>query len=144
MTDATTDDHWILFLDDERDPEQTVRQSSWRSMVGLPVPTGAAAKHLGSDQMFRIARTVEEAKGLIGRYGMPTFISFDHDLGEDSPPAIEFAKYLVEKDLDGITFPDGFSWFVHSANPVGRANIESYMENYMRFRTAEPSSRTTV
>ncbi len=34
-------------------------------------------------------------------------------------------------NLDYI-FPDNFEFYVHSANPVGKQNIESYLNNYCK------------
>lgn len=50
-----------------------------------------------NDPTFMIARTVNDAQKLIHLLGVPTFISFDHDLGVDSkgallPTGYDFAK----------------------------------------------------
>ena len=55
-------------------------------------------------------------------------ISFDHDFGGDDI-AMCVVKQMVEHDLEarGKFIPEGFIFFVHSANPVGARNIESYL-----------------
>jgi hypothetical protein len=97
-----------LFLDDERDPPD-------------------------DGQDWVIARSSKEAMVLC-RGGAPSFISFDHDLG-DGDDAMVFAHWLVESDLDLPGFlPAGFSFFVHSQNPVGAANLKGLLERYLEKR----------
>ena len=87
-----------------------------------------------------VVRSYDEAVELVKQNGIPTFISFDHDLGVDEnenllPTGYDFAKWLVDMDMDNIyKFPENFSFHVHSANPVGKANIEGYLNNYLNFR----------
>lgn len=51
-------------------------------------------------------------------------ISFDHDLGEDKT-GYDIAKYIIENH---IKFKQGFK--IHSANPVGKFNIEQLLTHY--------------
>lgn len=109
---------WSLFIDDERFPKDTTRN-------------------------FTISRSMEEAVKLIEQQGCPTYISFDHDLGCDAqeiPHATgyDFAHWLVNSDMDGkITFPEGFKFNVHSANPTGAANIQALISNYLAFKARQ-------
>ena len=81
-----------------------------------------------------IARTSSEAINFIEINGCPEFISFDHDLGGDDTAMI-VVKYLIQKDLDNHLFiPLNFRFNVHSANPIGKANIEGYLNCYLRQR----------
>ena len=50
-------------------------------------------------------------------------ISFDHDLAEEKS-GYDIAKYLVENQ----SYIKGYK--VHSANPVGRFNIEQLLNHY--------------
>ena len=50
-------------------------------------------------------------------------ISFDHDLGE-TKSGYDVAKYIVENDIPIKEYK------VHSANPVGRFNIEQLLNHY--------------
>lgn len=90
-----------------------------------------------TDSTYIIARTVEEAQQLIQKYGVPDFISFDHDLGVDDvgnllPTGYDFAKWLIEMDMDGdIELSYNFTFVVHSQNPVGAENIRVYLSNYL-------------
>ncbi|MDQ1338405.1 MAG: hypothetical protein QG617_1372 [Campylobacterota bacterium] len=105
--------NWQLYLDDTRTPE---------------------------DYYYIVSRSVEDAQKLVLICGSAEFISFDHDLGVDGdgnllPTGYDFAKWLVEMDIDGIiTIPKGFSFEVHSANPVGAKNIQEYLANYLSFK----------
>jgi hypothetical protein len=92
------------------------------------------------DETFMIVRSFHEAITYIQKNGMPDYISFDHDLGEDEngnllPTGYDFAKWLVEKDLDNIyKFSDTFNFNVHSANPIGRHQINALLNNYLHFK----------
>jgi hypothetical protein len=81
-----------------------------------------------------IARNFAQAVNIVHKNGFPTFISFDHDLGDDSPTGYDFAKWLVERDLDVHDMPADFAFTVHSANPVGAQNIENVLTRYLRFK----------
>ncbi len=87
-----------------------------------------------------IVRSFDEATKYIQENGMPNFISFDHDLGLEIDGTIaksgyDFAKWLVELSLDGLlNFSADFSFNVHSANPVGKHNIEAILNNYLYFK----------
>ena len=105
---------WHLFIDDERDPPRDGRD--WVVVRGR-------------DQMiFELAE----------RECFPVFISFDHDLGEGELSGHELAKLLVDMDMDSsfpeYSLPKNFDFYVHSQNPVGKANIESYLNNYIQFK----------
>ena len=81
-----------------------------------------------------IARTSNEAMRIMEANDCPEFISFDHDLGGDDT-AMRVVKYMVENDLDEPGWiPTNFEFNVHSANPVGAANIEGYLNAYLRTR----------
>ena len=92
------------------------------------------------DDSYILLRSYDEAVNYVKQNGIPSFISFDHDLGIDEndnllPSGYDFAKWLVEMDMENLyTFPDDFSFYVHSANPVGKANIETYLNNYLKFK----------
>lgn len=98
---------YLLFLDDERFPQ-------------------------GYLPLWTIARSVAEAQEIIAQQGYPSFVSFDHDLGADVPTGMDFARWLVEQDLDHNVLPADFDFVVHSANIVGGANIENFMINYLK------------
>jgi hypothetical protein len=80
-----------------------------------------------------IARTSSEAITVLEARGCPFEISFDHDLGGDD---IAMVVAMVSMDLDagGGFIPADFVYSVHSANPVGKSNIERLLEAYLRQR----------
>lgn len=83
---------------------------------------------------FVIVRDHAAFKETILKHGLPSFISFDNDLGLDenlelAPDGYACAKWLVyesELDLRELRF------YVHSANPVAKVQIESLLNNYIR------------
>lgn len=110
---------WKMFIDDER----------------FPV-----------DETMVIVRSLDEAKSKIEELGVPEFISFDHDLGDNVPTGFDLAKFLVEKDLDldGKFLPENFSFYVHSANPVGKKNIEGLLGQYLEFKNPTKKSKMKI
>jgi hypothetical protein len=85
------------------------------------------------DESWMIARSSEEAINLVKLFGLPKFISFDHDLGGDDT-AMVFIKALIEWILDleagGSEEDFSFEYYVHSQNPVGARNIEGIMKSF--------------
>ena len=84
-----------------------------------------------------VVRSFDEAIGYFEQHGIPQRISFDHDLGEQQghllPTGMDVAKAIVNGVLDGrYALPVGFSYQVHSANPVGKANIIGLMDGLLR------------
>lgn len=107
-----------LFIDDERFPNDAERE-------------------------FSIVRNVREAVDYCQQHGCPDYISFDHDLGSASDPALTvdgyentgmgFAKWLVDAILDNqLSLPNGFSFYVHSMNPIGAENIRKLLGNFLK------------
>ncbi len=95
------------------------------------------------NESYYLVRSCDEAILFVEEYGIPSFISFDHDLGLDennqlAKTGFDFAKWLVEMDLNNIfLFPENFSFYVHSANSVGKENIHSYLTNYLKFKNTK-------
>ena len=87
------------------------------------------------DDYNYIARSTSDAIFIMKTIGCPEYISFDHDLGGDDT-AMEIVKWMVQRDLDrcGNWIPDDFTFNVHSANPVGAANIKGYLNAYLNQR----------
>jgi hypothetical protein len=104
-----------LFLDDLRTVEMVYKQLS--------------------ETDFVVVRTFRDFVAYIQQNGLPDFISFDNDLGEDADGNLledgyAAAKWLVYQsglDLCNLDFK------VHSANPVARVQIESLLNNYISF-----------
>ena len=78
-----------------------------------------------------IVRNYDEFVFWVRLHGVPDEVSFDHDLGEDTEKTgLNVAKWLGQYCIEKNTpFP---KWNVHSANPVGKANIEAYINNVIK------------
>ena len=116
-----------LFLDDNR------------------IPTHVTWVDFPRDQHYSVVRNYQEFVDLITLRGLPKFVCYDHDLsdchyghglsGDDIPydsytekTGYDCAKWIVDYCMNkGIKHP---SYVVHSMNPVGKLNIESYIESY--------------
>ena len=112
-----------MFIDDERNPEDATwahwYQNYKSGLIDFVVVRNKA----------QVIQSIFD-HGKIG----PNFISFDHDLGKDEQTGYDIAKWIVEMDMDGvIIIPNPFVFYVHSQNPVGKKNIQNYLDNYMKF-----------
>ena len=119
--------NYNLFLDDVR------------------IPTHVTWVDFPRDQHYSVVRNYQEFVDLITLRGLPKFVCYDHDLsdchyghglsGDDIPydsykekTGYDCAKWIVDYCMNkGIKHP---SYVVHSMNPVGKSNIESYIESY--------------
>lgn len=105
------------------------------------------------DDMWTVVRSYDEFVSLIQNVGLNNVerISFDHDLGDTAmdeywentvknytidysnikeKTGYDCAKWLVNYCMDtGETMP---KVYVHSANPIGAANILGYINNYYK------------
>lgn len=82
-----------------------------------------------------VARSSCDAIAVIRQRGCPARISFDHDLG-GSDTAIAVVRWLIDSDLDasGAFIPGDFAFSIHSANPVGAANIRGLLGGYLSYK----------
>ena len=119
--------NYNLFLDDNR------------------IPTHVTWVDIPKDQHYSLVRNYQEFVDLITLRGLPKFVCYDHDLsdchyghglsGDDIPydsynekTGYDCAKWIVDYCMNkGIKHP---TYVVHSMNPVGKLNIESYIESY--------------
>lgn len=127
-----------LFLDDVRMPGDV----TWTG-IGTGKPF-----HESRGAPWAIVRSFDEAVAWVTENGFPEVISFDHDLGyeeyglvngivkivyeKEEKSGYDFAKWLIEHDMDTHTMPDNFSFTVHSMNPIGTANIKAILNNYIK------------
>lgn len=115
-----------LFLDDIRNPNMAysiVKDKRYNELSWI------------------IVRDYSEFVSFIVKNGLPSLISFDHDLDishyvdwSESTPMTEektgydCAKWLVEYCMDNnCSLPD---YLVHSMNPVGKANIIGLFQSF--------------
>lgn len=129
-----------LFLDDERLPEEA-----------------AEYMHPHYGYMYRtnewhVVRNYEQFVEHIANYGLPEFISFDHDLADihyrlvdrnipwhiyyktdrnkTEYTGFDCAKWLVDYCMDNkLKIPE---YVVHSKNTVGSENISIYLKNAIK------------
>ena len=81
-----------------------------------------------------VARSSDAAIAIMEQNGCPSYISFDHDLGGEDT-AMRVVNWMIKKDMDEPGWiPDPFNWDVHSANPIGKENINSKLLCYMKRR----------
>lgn len=118
---------WNLFIDDERNLED-VTWAPWQ------------IREKYRNEQWVIVRSYCDAMVEILNRGFPSFISFDHDLGHNQYTGYDVAKQLVENDIissdkesrQSYKFSEDFDFYVHSKNPVGKQNIESYINGYLK------------
>lgn len=89
------------------------------------------------NHQWYIARNMDEVLQKVRIDGIPHFISFDHDLGDNTPDGCQICHKLIEMDLDGVAeFPADFDYYVHSQNPTGRDNIDGLLKSFLKFKSA--------
>ena len=111
----------------------------------MRIPTHVTWVDFPRDQNYSVVRNYKEFVDLITLRGLPKFVCYDHDLsdchyghglsGDDIPydsykekTGYDCAKWIVDYCMNkGIKHP---TYVVHSMNPVGKLNIESYIESY--------------
>jgi hypothetical protein len=106
-----------------------------------------------NSENWKVVRNYDEFVSHIMLNGLENYevISLDHDLGEESmyeyytnvknnftlnydnivneKTGMDCAKYLVAKSMEkGIPLPQ---IYIHSANPIGSANMMGYINNYL-------------
>lgn len=88
------------------------------------------------DQDFVVLRSCDEAIEYVKEHGIPAFISFDHDLGDEvnvpEKTGHTFAKFLVQHMLD-LDIQEPFQYYIHSANPVGAENIAGVLDHFFEY-----------
>ena len=89
---------------------------------------------------FVLARTCSEAIRLISEPEPITILSLDHDLGEGQETGYELMKLLEIWAHEGFwsLIPQYFE--IHSANPVGRKNMQAAIDSIERMRNEHCSS----
>lgn len=115
----------LLWLDDVRDPHE----NDW--LVFSPI-------HPPYEVVW--VKDYTEFTHYIGLWGTPDAICFDHDLndihetenGEIEKTGMDCAKWLIDYCIDNNKpLP---KWNCQSANPVGRNNINSLLNNFKKLQ----------
>jgi hypothetical protein len=122
-----------LFLDDVRDPEKTLGALYCRTNIVIVCRNAdEAARAVAEQPVFDVWHLdhdldmeVLDSKGTIIKagYAEPT-----------APNGMDFLKWAAESASD--KWPTG-QVFVHSANPPGKANMESYIRTFERLVLGE-------
>lgn len=71
-------------------------------------------------------------------YSQVTHISFDHDLNffaDEEITGYSCLKSLCEMMIDKGVDPNQYTFYFHSANPVGKQNMVSYWDNFRKYST---------
>jgi hypothetical protein len=124
-----------LFLDDIRNPKDCTN--------------GLVPSHMNKlfwENDWNIARSYDQFAKWIVENGLPDFIAFDHDLADvhysmdfskekgnqgTERTGYDCAKWLADYCIqNGKKLPE---YVVHSQNPVGKLNIQSYLANVKKF-----------
>lgn len=81
-----------------------------------------------------VARCYQDAVDYFIQYVTKGFdiISLDHDLGEDKT-GYDFLKFILFFVRDYPEHLDNTTILCHSANPVGKANIEATVTNFFQY-----------
>ena len=128
-----------LFCDDYRNP---------KDCIGYVYQFGIRPD-IYINREWVIVRDYNQFVNYITEHGLPILVSFDHDLGEkayehgaqsnwtefdydscDEKTGMDCAKWLVDYCIDNkVKLPE---CLVHSMNTCGRANIQSYLDNYKK------------
>lgn len=76
-------------------------------------------------------KTQEEFEHYIMVNGLPDAVCFDHDLGTGNGDGYGCAKFLCKYcEVHNLKLP---KFSIHSANTVGKQNIQSYLDNYKKY-----------
>lgn len=139
--------NYNIFVDDNRVPTDCL--SYMHNWIGTKNP------ELYLHTEWVVVRNFQEFSNYITQHGLPDKVSFDHDLADEhqeyyhvnlegkpweekqkhvynydsfkEKTGVSCAKWLVEYCLDrNLTLPE--CW-IHSANPVGRLNIQSVLHS---------------
>lgn len=82
-----------------------------------------------------VVRTAEDAYTLIREMmstGLPVVASLDHDLGENMTTGYDLLNWLEKDIATDEQFRPNITFQIHSANPVGRMNMDMAIRSIMR------------
>ena len=113
----------------------------------IRVPTDVIWANIPADQHYSVVRNYKEFVDLITLRGLPKFVCYDHDLADChygdglSNDQIDYNKYQEKTGYDCAKWLVNYCmqknekhppYVVHSMNPIGKLNIESYINSYNR------------
>lgn len=93
-----------------------------------------------------VCKNYEQFVDCINEHGLPSRMSFDHDLtiksGTIEKTGLDCAKWLVEYCLKNDLDLPGCG--VHSMNPAGAENIKSILKTYCKYRLEQKNEKETI
>lgn len=122
----------------------------------IRLPTDVTWADIPVNQHYSVVRNYKEFVDLITLRGLPRFVCYDHDLAYchygdglnndkidydkyQEKTGYDCAKWLISYCMErNIAHPP---YVVHSMNPIGKSNIESYIESYNKVLYAKQQSR---
>ena len=112
----------------------------------IRVPTDVTWANIPADQHYSLVRSYKEFVDLITlRREVPKFVCYDHDLADThyvhglNNNEIPYDSYKEKTGYDCAKWLVGYCfakkikhppYVVHSMNPIGKQNIESYINSY--------------
>ena len=119
----------MLYLDDYRQPQDSYKYTG---------------REIYLNPNWKVVKNYDEFVDHILTYGLPSIISFDHDLAEihynnnvvidyssyEEKTGYDCAKWLVDYCLDNDCYPPK-TMYCHSMNPVGAKNINELLNNFL-------------
>lgn len=114
----------LVWIDDIRDPQEPIWQKWIKQNFGT------------NDFDITWIKSYKEFVDFVDKFGVPSNVSFDHDLGDvDNPDnektGYDCAKYIVDYCMDNNR--DIPNYRIQSDNGPGRENIDKYLQNYHKF-----------
>lgn len=124
-----------LYLDDVRKPSASFDYTKNKIYIDLN---------------WVVVKDFDEFVKYVNENGLPEIVSFDHDLADEhyhkdmykgseynklydkfeEKTGYDCVKWMVDYCIDnGKKFP---KWYLHTMNPAGRMNMESYIKNYLK------------
>lgn len=88
------------------------------------------ARHCPNGTTWKVATSSAEAIAIVKEFDLPDFVDFDHDLGHDDS-VMNFLRWLEHSGWASEQIQP-FDYKIHSANPVGSKNIESFMDSWWK------------
>ena len=119
--------NYNLFLDDVR------------------IPTHVTWVDIPKNQHYSLVRNYDQFIELINLRGLPKYVCYDHDLADShygyglNNDNIPYGEYLEKTGYDCAKWLVAYCaerkikhppYIVHSLNPIGKKNIEAYIDSY--------------
>ena len=114
----------LIWIDDIRDPQEP----TWQNWI---------KKNFGTNDFdITWVKSYKEFVDFVDKNGLPSNVSFDHDLGNVEDPdnektGYDCAKYIVDYCMNNDR--DIPNYRIQSDNGPGRENIDKYLQNYHKF-----------